>query len=168
MKKTKKGFTLVELIVVISIIAILAAVTVPTTMIYLEKANISKELQNMDCINLVASKFVNSSNVPFDLSGTTTVEGDKFTAILADNELPYNDLGKVEVTVTSSGNNWNVSFTLKGQEYGDKADGSVLTSTLNNTFSNSQIFKGSTSVPTSTTTYVYYINKSSGVVTMGV
>lgn len=46
MKKTnKKGFTIVELVIVIAVIAILAGVLIPTFAGVIEKANESKELQ---------------------------------------------------------------------------------------------------------------------------
>ena len=46
MKKTnKKGFTIVELVIVIAVIAILAAVLIPTFAGVVEKANISAALQ---------------------------------------------------------------------------------------------------------------------------
>lgn len=55
MKKSKKGFTLVELIVVIAIIAIIAAVAVPTTISYVNKAKLTtaaSEASNLaDSIN---------------------------------------------------------------------------------------------------------------------
>lgn len=48
MKKllNKKGFTLIELIVVIAIIAILAAILIPALLSYIEQANIAREQSN--------------------------------------------------------------------------------------------------------------------------
>ena len=47
MKKTnRKGFTIVELVIVIAVIAILAAVLIPTFAGMINKANDSKALQN--------------------------------------------------------------------------------------------------------------------------
>ncbi|MBE6566457.1 MAG: type II secretion system protein [Ruminococcaceae bacterium] len=45
-KMNKKGFTIVELVIVIAVIAILAAVMIPTFGGIIEKANASKALQN--------------------------------------------------------------------------------------------------------------------------
>ncbi len=45
-KLNKKGFTLIELIVVIAILAILAAILIPSLTGYLDKANQAKNLAN--------------------------------------------------------------------------------------------------------------------------
>lgn len=53
MKKTnKKGFTIVELVVVIVVIAILAAVLIPTFMGLIEKAKLSSDTQMIHSVNL--------------------------------------------------------------------------------------------------------------------
>ena len=46
-KANKKGFTIVELVIVIAVIAILAAVLIPTFSNVVEKANESKALQEV-------------------------------------------------------------------------------------------------------------------------
>ena len=45
MKKMKKGFTIVEIVIVIAVIAILAAVLIPTFASIVDKANASNALQ---------------------------------------------------------------------------------------------------------------------------
>ena len=51
MKKTnKKGFTLVELVIVIAVIAILAAVLIPTFTAVIQRANQSKALQQWKAV----------------------------------------------------------------------------------------------------------------------
>ena len=51
MNKNRKGFTIVELVIVIAIIAILAAVLIPTFASLIQKANISKDTQVIRNLN---------------------------------------------------------------------------------------------------------------------
>ncbi len=53
-KKTKKGFTIVELVIVIAVIAILAAVLIPTFASVIKKANLSNDQQAVANMNKVA------------------------------------------------------------------------------------------------------------------
>ena len=68
--KAKKGFTLVELIVVISIIAILMLVLVPSLLAYINKANMSKASSNAK-INYNAILAVYTDAIANDASYTS-------------------------------------------------------------------------------------------------
>ena len=75
-KKNNKGFSLVELIVVIAIMAVLVGVLAPTLIGNIEKSRESKDLQNLDSIRqavvtAMSDESVYSSTVP--TSGSVTV-----------------------------------------------------------------------------------------------
>ena len=69
-KKDNKGFSLVELIVVIAIMAVLIAVLVPTILGYVEKSKYSKDVQQLDAINSAVQLVVSSSDVDVKVLGT--------------------------------------------------------------------------------------------------
>lgn len=50
MKKNNKGFSLVELIIVIAIMAILVGIMAPQLLKYIEKANVSADMQLLDSV----------------------------------------------------------------------------------------------------------------------
>lgn len=75
-KKNNKGFSLVELIVVIAIMAVLVGVLAPTLIGNIEKSRESKDLQNLDSIRqavvtAMSDENVYSSTVP--TTGSVTV-----------------------------------------------------------------------------------------------
>ena len=57
-KKKKKGFTLIELIIVIAIIAILAAIALPKFMDVRENSNIKADISNAKNIQLVVASLI--------------------------------------------------------------------------------------------------------------
>ena len=69
--KNKKGFTLVELIVCIAIIAILAAILVPALMGYIKKSNLSKAKSNVQSAYTAISSYIADCEV-----GNETVPAD--------------------------------------------------------------------------------------------
>lgn len=80
MKKilTKKGFTLIELIVVIAILAILAAILIPSLTNYLAKAEQAKNLANARSVYSEATLALRTDGtytVPTSYGCTYTVSG---------------------------------------------------------------------------------------------
>ncbi len=68
MENTKKGFTLVEVLIVVVIIAILASLIVPRMLMQTEKAKAAEAFQMMGAIKRAAERyydFAGSYNVPF-------------------------------------------------------------------------------------------------------
>lgn len=68
MKKTKKGFTLVELVVVVAVLLILAAIAVPTVINLVNEANEAKNEANAQSIE-TAIKYAMAQN---EISGAST------------------------------------------------------------------------------------------------
>ncbi len=66
MKTTQKGFTLIELMIVIAIIGILAAVAIPAYTDYLKKAKVSEAVTLLDAMKKDAQVYM-------DTMGTTVI-----------------------------------------------------------------------------------------------
>ena len=75
MKKVQQGFTLIELMIVVAIIGILAAVAIPAYGDYTTKAKLAKVVTSIDPIKLAIVSFVNDNgdiaNLPAGASGGT-------------------------------------------------------------------------------------------------
>ena len=81
MKKiNNKGFSLVELIVVIAIMAVLIGVLAPQFMKYVEKSRESTDIQNLDtCVSAVRTYYADkdmATNVTISVSGGVFVASD--------------------------------------------------------------------------------------------
>ena len=113
MKKSKKGFTIVELVIVIAVIGILAAVLIPTFSGIVEKANRTAALENAR--NEISNYLIYNEGIENTYyNGTETTadklwdgkywsvykEGEKVTGYV------YND-GKYQVVFDASGNYTN-------------------------------------------------------------
>lgn len=132
MKNKKKGFTLVELIVVLAILAILAAMLVPALTGYIDKANSQKVVA--ECRQVVmaaqseASSVYGTSNGKL-ATGTTTIKADNvkdLSEVKGYFAVTINDDGTV-ASVSYTNNGWTVEYTGSTASYSTPTKASTNT-----------------------------------------
>ncbi len=95
MKKLKKGFTIVELVIVIAVIAILAGVLIPVFSNVVDKANKSKDTQLVRNLNEALAVDLNEHNTMYDALQAAKEFGydvDKINASATDNEILWDSV----------------------------------------------------------------------------
>lgn len=121
-RKANKGFTLVELIIVIAIIAILTAVAAPQYLKYVDKSRWSQDQENaqilLTMVQVAAADpdqtLVSGDKLVFDATGAKVTEADTtstLTEALAAADANYANL-KVTNKGTAAGTSPHTTFTI--------------------------------------------------------
>ncbi|MDY4126518.1 MAG: type II secretion system protein [Lachnospiraceae bacterium] len=130
-KMNNKGFSLVELIVVIAIMAVLIGVLAPQFMKYVEKSRESTDIQNLDtCISAVRTYYADKDTdvTSVTISGTkgNPLSGDN--AALSDagcaNSIVKGDWGTGGISATINMSTGAVTYSGTAKHYKAKADSS--------------------------------------------
>ena len=118
-KMNNKGFSLVELIIVIAIMAILVGVLAPQFIKYVEKSRVSRDVQNVEEMKTaveigVADAGAAGTSISSDITITINGGSTKTTAIGGGATTTGFDLGGVPTSGKLSSGNWpdsTITFT---------------------------------------------------------
>jgi type IV pilus assembly protein PilA len=137
MKKMQKGFTLIELMIVVAIIAILAAIAIPAYQNYLIRAQVSEGASLADADQTAMAEYFQNTN---SFSTNTTSVGVPGSGSVTGKYVTSVDIGtKGKVSVTFGGTQVNSNIS------GDKLVFSAITT--NGTISWSCTSAGGSNIP---------------------
>lgn len=123
-KKNNKGFSLVELIVVIAIMAILVGVLAPTIMGQIEKSRYSKDIQALDGIYTALQQVVVDETAGSDLkdvTGISSASGADLKTVLLKSDAIRTIASDASPLITKSGTGSTSSATFSSAKFTSSA-----------------------------------------------
>lgn len=122
--KKKKGFTLIELIIVIAIIAILAAVAIPKFTSISKDAKIKSDIANAKTISNAVSALIAEGEINIPAASTVTInvdgaatEGDALDIVNYLQNVPTPESTNATNFIVTIDTNGNITVTAGGQEF---------------------------------------------------
>ncbi|HWT70961.1 MAG TPA: pilin, partial [Oxalicibacterium sp.] len=130
MKKAQQGFTLIELMIVVAIIGILAAVAIPQYQNYIVRAKLSKIAPVVDPVKLAVAEYAQNNNGDFsNLAGATSgTAGGSWTTLgftQPDGTASAPTTTGEVSTIALGSNNGEITATIQG--IGSPYDGETVT-----------------------------------------
>ncbi|WP_047708712.1 pilin [Plesiomonas sp. ZOR0011] len=118
MKAVNKGFTLIELMIVVAVIGVLAAIAIPQYQNYVAKGELGSAIATTSSLKTNAEDFVvTKGNFPTDVSS------------IGASHLSSAPMGAIALAASGTSGGGTIKYTLSASSVSPKAKGSIVTLT---------------------------------------